>query len=52
MVMGICITHKIADATTISTSFSLWVAMARREACNTVDGSKFSVVNFYPPENG
>ncbi|CAE6194649.1 unnamed protein product [Arabidopsis arenosa] len=51
MAIGICISHKIADATSISTFIQSWAAMARGEAGDEVAGPEFAAANFYPPAN-
>ncbi|KAG2239173.1 hypothetical protein Bca4012_023939 [Brassica carinata] len=51
MAIGVCITHKIADAASISTFVRTWSAEARGEAGNTVMVPKFASANFYPPAN-
>ncbi|CAH8267214.1 unnamed protein product [Arabidopsis lyrata] len=51
MAIGICITHKIADATSISTFIQSWAVMARGEAGDAVAGPEFAAANFYPPAN-
>ncbi|KAG7542809.1 Transferase [Arabidopsis thaliana x Arabidopsis arenosa] len=51
MAIGICISHKIADATSISTFIQSWAAMARGEAGDEVAGPQFAAANFYPPAN-
>ncbi|KAG7542898.1 Transferase [Arabidopsis thaliana x Arabidopsis arenosa] len=51
MVIGICISHKIADATSISTFIQTWAAMARGEAGDEVAGPEFAAADFYPPAN-
>ncbi|AEE77629.1 acetyl-CoA:benzylalcohol acetyltranferase-like protein [Arabidopsis thaliana] len=51
MAIGLCITHKIADATSISTFIQSWAAMARGEAGDIVADPVFAAANFYPPAN-
>uniref|UniRef100_A0A1J3IWU5 BAHD acyltransferase n=1 Tax=Noccaea caerulescens TaxID=107243 RepID=A0A1J3IWU5_NOCCA len=51
MAIGICITHKIADAASISTFIRTWSAMARGETGEAVVGPEFAAANFYPPAN-
>ncbi|XP_010514678.1 PREDICTED: BAHD acyltransferase At5g47980-like [Camelina sativa] len=50
MAIGICISHKIADAASISTFIRSWAAMARGEG-ESVAGPEFAAANFYPPAN-
>ncbi|CAH8276571.1 unnamed protein product [Arabidopsis lyrata] len=51
MAIGICISHKIADATSISSFIKSWAGMARGEAEDGVAGTEFAAANFYPPAN-
>ncbi|CAN8275093.1 unnamed protein product [Cochlearia groenlandica] len=49
--IGICISHKIADAASISTFIEIWTAIAHGEAEDKVAGPEFVAANFYPPAN-
>ncbi|KAJ0236622.1 HSR201-like protein [Hirschfeldia incana] len=51
MAIGVCITHKIADAASMSTFVRTWSAEARGEAANSVVVPEFAAANFYPPAN-
>ncbi|ESQ55975.1 hypothetical protein EUTSA_v10025210mg [Eutrema salsugineum] len=51
MAIGVCITHKIADAASISTFIRTWSAMAKGDAGDAVAGPEFAAANFYPPAN-
>ncbi|ESQ55977.1 hypothetical protein EUTSA_v10027507mg [Eutrema salsugineum] len=51
MAIGVCISHKIADAASISTFIKTWSATARREADAAVACPEFVSTNFYPPAN-
>lgn len=48
MAIGVCITHKIADAASISTFLRTWSAEARGEAEVVPE---FAAASFYPPAN-
>ncbi|CAL9239566.1 unnamed protein product [Arabidopsis halleri] len=51
MAIGICITHKIADAASISTFIRSWAATARGENDAVKGSPEFVAANFYPPAN-
>lgn len=51
MAIGICITHRISDAASISSFIQIWAAMARGGAEDAVVGPEFAAANFYPPAN-
>ncbi|EOA15505.1 hypothetical protein CARUB_v10004825mg [Capsella rubella] len=51
MSIGICITHKIADAASISTFVRFWAATARGENDAVMENPEFVAANFYPPAN-
>ncbi|AEE83591.1 HSR201 like protein [Arabidopsis thaliana] len=52
MAIGICITHKIADAASISTFIRSWAATARGENdAAAMESPVFAGANFYPPAN-
>ncbi|CAH8388250.1 unnamed protein product [Eruca vesicaria subsp. sativa] len=48
--LGICISHKLADAASLSTFIRAWAAVARGES-GTVGKPEFAGIKVYPPAN-
>ncbi|KAG2299123.1 hypothetical protein Bca52824_035595 [Brassica carinata] len=50
MSLGICMSHKLADAASLSSFIRVWAATARGES-GTVGKPEFAGINIYPPAN-
>ncbi|KAG2298647.1 hypothetical protein Bca52824_035119 [Brassica carinata] len=50
MSLGICMSHKLADAASLSAFIRVWAATARGES-GTVGKPEFAGINIYPPAN-
>ncbi|XP_010514234.1 PREDICTED: vinorine synthase-like [Camelina sativa] len=51
MAIGVCISHKFADATSIGLFMKTWAAISSRGSIKTVGSPVFDTVKIFPPGN-